>query len=1137
MKATSEQITAIETQGRPLVVEAGAGTGKTWALVQRFIYLLEENQDWPLQSIVAITFTEKAAREMRTRLRREIEKRASVSQPSDRWQEHRRNLDLLQVSTIHSLCARILRENSIAAGLDPRFVVLDEQEMEIVREDAIQAALQEWVAEEQPALDLLSSLRIRDLRVQLSGLLSMRGTLVRLFENLGSEETLLDHWRQSLAEMRLSAWEELLAADDELQMAIREIPGVPITDPNDKLADSVRLAQEGCRLITSDLQAGLSCWLGFDLRGGRQANWGGNKEALAGLRDNLKLLRAAAKELKKMGALAEVGAMDALSARHLQYWKVLWDHLGGVYRRMKDEKQALDFDDLELLADELLAAETRQPRLQAFLDSINHLMVDEFQDTNPVQKRIAYALAPPTSGGRLFVVGDAKQSIYRFRQAQLSIFNQTSTEVRRITGEPAARLSTSFRTHAALVTAMNDLFDRILVPQGKAYSEFEAASGPLQAHRQAHPTLDAPVEMLVLPKTTAGEENINAEDGRIWEARWLAQRLLQLHRDQFQVWDKDLEAYRAFEFKDAAVLFRATTQLPLYEMAFKEAGLPYLTVSGRGYYGRQEVQDLLSLLSVLADPSDDLNLAAVLRSPLFALSDETLYRLRWHSPEGSRLDTPKPFRTGLENPPPSAQPAAVLRAGEILQGLIALAGRVDVWTLLRTALDKTQFEAVLARNDRQAGRQRVNVEKLMAIARERGGSSILEFLRRLQDLQAREAREGEALGQEPESGAVRLMSIHASKGLEFPVVVVADLGRDKKSGPTSKPYLLHDPLFGLACKVLDENGDWQTPAGYSWAHWMWEKMEEAERRRLLYVACTRAADLLVLSGKQGNSKTWLADILAAWELEPGSEEELVARDGFSIRLFAPSTPLESTPLDVSLETRPLELASVPALAAPFPRVPQVRPVAVTRLETLIAANPDDVPEIRPAIRDDQRVRRQAAPAGYQIGSMAHEALAQWDVLGQSPAERAVFLEEAARRNGVLVAGVHSAVSRVEALLRKFIQLPAYQEINQAVHRYHEVPFTLSAPVGMLHGKIDLLYQDQRGLWHLVDWKTEYTPREDLEAHMADHQLQMAVYARAAEKVVGSLPGIAIWFLNPVPRMYSLAISQVEDAWMRITGQA
>ncbi len=1134
MNPTAEQRTAIETQDRALIVEAGAGTGKTWVLVRRFMHLLETHPDWQLESVTAITFTEKAAREMRTRLRTAIEDKARDNPKAAYWQAHRLNLDRLQVSTIHSLCARILRENSIAAGIDPRFQVLDEQEADLLKEQAVQETFKTLEEEDHAALELLTSLRIFDLRAELETILSKRGTLRQLFEDPGEPETLVERWKTGIEEMRQGLWQAHLHENPEMPDICAEILLIPIQDPTDKLAPAVQAAQRGAAAAgQGDFLDAVNQWLTIKRSGGRADNWGGAERKTYLSTELLKPLQDAAKSLEKRGFLQEISHMDLAAAQHLQLWKWLWELLDSTYTEIKESQQALDFDDLELLTEHLLQQTPRTVRLQNYLSSINHLMVDEFQDTNLVQQRIVYALAPIDDPGKLFVVGDAKQSIYRFRQAQVSVFSHTASDIEAVTGKPAERLSTSFRTHHSLVQAANHLFNQLLLPMGDEHADFEASPGPLKAQRD-QPELTSPVEMLILPKYDTQDQRISAEDARRWEAQWIARRLLQLKESEFPTWDKQMGAYRPFEFKDAAVLFRATTQMPLYETEFKNAGLPYLTVSGRGYYDRSEVQDLLALLAALANPSDNLNLAACLRSPLFSLNDETLYQLRWHTPDGAFAPAPISMRTALSQPANTDQGEYVARAHGILEHLWGLAGRVDVWSLLRAALDATGYETTLALNDGETGRQRANVNKFLSLARERGGVSVAGFLRRIRELKAREAREGEALGREPESGAVQLMSIHASKGLEFPVVTVADMGR-KKGGGFGSAYLLHDPAFGLVCKVRDEYGDWQKPAGYAWGEWLEERMEQAEDKRLLYVASTRAADLLIFSGQVGNKNSWLAEALDAWNIEAaGAEAEECNCGEFSIRLSRPAEPEALPQTAVHSRREALRLEAVPILAAPLPLSAHAQPAAMTHLAQLLTRAEPDSQDLQTALWISQRGESSTRAPGYLIGNILHRVLAHWDCLGYSEGDLLRLLENYARREGVFNHTLADAVQRSYQMVTNFKKHEIYLEIQHARQRFHELTVLLSEDVGVLHGVIDLLYQDQSGNWHLIDWKTEWAPKSEIEENAQQYLVQMAAYARAIYKNLHTQPRAQLCFLNPAVELYRFTDESITNAWGEVS---
>jgi ATP-dependent helicase/nuclease subunit A len=1131
VSATVEQAKAIEAQGRALLVDAGAGTGKTWVLVARFVHLLSQHPEWPLDSILAITFTKKAAREMRTRIRRAIEQKVRNDGGNLHWQERRRMIDRLQVSTIHGLCARILKENAIAAGIDPLFDELDEQDSDLLKEEAIQQTLVELVDEDSPVLDLLTSIRVRDLRSEMRNLLAKRGTVGRIFTRLPDPATLIERWRVGFTEMKAQIWQAELHNNAEFRCALQGIPGYDIIDPADILAGSVKCAQEGCRLgAAGDLAGAVSLWLTINLRGGKGDNWGG-KEELAELRSSLRALRDTAKKMEKSGFTREVGEQDEAAIRALLLWKQLWVRLNQRYDLLKEERRALDFDDLEILTERLLTEEPRSERLMDFLAGINHLMVDEFQDTNEIQHSIIYALAHPEEGDRLFVVGDAKQSIYRFRQAQVSVFNLTREHIQQASGYPPVRLAHSFRTHGSLLSFSNHLFEQLMQPQGKDYAGFEAQPGPLTAERDSspiQPVAPAPVEMILIPKQDLAGAKIEMESARIREAREIANRLLDLHERQFLVWDKAKRGYSPFRFSDAAVLMRATTSLHLYEEQFKSAGLPYLAVSGRGYYDLPEVQDLISLLLCLYSPGDDLSLASVLRSPLFSLSDETLYRLRWWTASKHSSPEPVSYASALTDPPVTDQGEEVAFAAGVLDSLWSMAGRAPVWELLRTAISRTGYEATLALSDRESGgmgRQRNNVLKLLEFAREWGGSSLSEFLRRVQALKAQEAREGEALGSMPESGAVQLMSIHAAKGLEFPVVVIADLGR-RKIQRTFDSRILHDPLYGIVCQLRDEQGDWQKPASYLWAEWLEDQMEQAENKRLLYVACTRAADLLILSGRLGEEQSWLAEILKAFEIEVEDDAgELVSRDGYSIRIVLQrETSVQKAWGDESLSVS-AGIAEIPPLAEPNLEWEFPRSVTVTQLTRLMAPKSGAVQQIRPAIIRPVGIGVEDRPPAYTVGRVVHKALADWECLTKPDFELRLLLERYARKEGLFKPGsIKRAVDRSLEMIGNLRRHPLFAEINAAVECFAELPFMLNTPAGVIDGVIDLLYRSQDGVWQLVDWKTEWVNDDRLAELHREHATQIEYYAQAVEQITEESPQVCLCYLNPRVRVVELSHS-------------
>lgn len=844
-RLTAAQQRAVDHEGPALVVQAGAGTGKTTVLVARFLRLLADNPEWPLESIVAITFTDKAAREMRDRLRRAIDGRAATE--GGRWHERQRQLSRLRVTTIHGFCAMILRENAIAAKLDPRFTVLDEREAALLQEEALAATLAALVNEESASRPLLDALQLRDLRQELSALLQQRGTVTRLFAALPTAEAWLAQWQAEQPARHRQGWAWLNQRHPQLAAALAHLPAVPIVDPSDRLAAAVEAGQQGAALINSEQWlAAMEQFETINLVGGKAAAWGG-KEALQATKAMLKALREAAQEALKFGLFAPLDEQDEAAAAQLQRWKSLWQQLDVRYSTLKAQRQALDYDDLELYTLALLDQAPPSERLHLFRASIRELMVDEYQDTNPTQREIIDHLAPVGGAIRRFIVGDAKQSIYRFRQAQVSVYSETVAEIQRRVGVAPVVLDHSFRTQPRLLAALNAQFDALLAPLGPSHEPWEAAPEPLATTLAAPDHAPLRVAIVESPSRTAVARRREAE------GQWVAA--------QFKAWHQ-----RGIPWDEMALLLRSTTGLDAYERAFKAEGVPYVTTAGRYFYEQREVQDTLALLAALHRPADDLALATILRSPLFALSDETLYRLRWHDDTGQRCDVPRPFHHALREPPPSAQPEAVARADTLLRELWTLRGYVSVAQLLERALLLTGFEAMLALDDsgEMGSRRRANLRKLVTQARDFGGADVGAFLDSVSLVTAASLRENEAIASDPQGGAVSIMTVHGAKGLEFEVVALGDL-RGGRRGSSHRPVIRHDPLFGMVAATRDADGERGYPTSYQQAEWLEARLEEAEGKRLLYVAMTRAKRQLLLAGELGGTDNALDRLLAGWE--------------------------------------------------------------------------------------------------------------------------------------------------------------------------------------------------------------------------------------------------------------------------------
>jgi len=791
----------------------------------------------------------------------------------------------------------------------------------------------------------------------------------------------------------------------------------------------------------------------------------------------------------------EIGEDDRRAAMRVFQWRALWRAARARYAQAKAALRALDFNDLEEQTRALL---TRHPHVRArYRAEFACVLVDEFQDTNAAQRDIVYALAPPDEPNRLFIVADGKQSIYGFRGAEVAVLTETQTDLCRHWGEDALiPLSESFRAHTRLVQAFNHLFERIFAVEGER-APYEIPYTSLHSTR-ASPDREPLIEIIQIP-----DDALARGETREREAEELARRLCALIAQGLAIWDKDARAYRALRWSDVALLFRATTHLTIYEDAFKRAGIPYLTLAGRGYYDRSEVRDLIHLLRALDNPHDDLSLAIVLRSPLYALSDETLYRLRRNG-----VALRQALRT-IPDDMPDDERARVEFARASLERLWARVGRVPILDVLKQALADTDYLATLtALTDGE--RRRANVEKLLALARRTGLVRLSEFNAYLRDLTAYEVREGEAVIEAKD--AVRLMSIHRAKGLEFPLVILPDASRAPR--PQTN-VLLVDRLEGVAVCGYDARGERIEPAAYRLLKQQTARRAAAEEKRLLYVALTRAQDYVIISGgKKASAESYLAHILDALAGQTRFDWGTVEMREPSVE-FAESAPARALESSTEATCDNVAVSELPALAFPLaaPTVRALRSLTPTGVQTLVRDRAEfmrrmmeGAPErVMPATHS----RESHVPA-YIVGEMAHRAIQQWRLptpANISTANLERILQGYAQARGITDPDdLRAAVRQALGLLHKFVTSDLYRAMAEAVVRYTEVPFVAQWEGRTLHGSLDALCRAADGHWFIVDFKTDRLRGADARAHtLQEYALQLALYQLAVAARLGDVP--------------------------------
>lgn len=871
---TSSQQAAVAARGNVLVV-AGAGTGKTQTLIERCCSLLLE-ENCSLDEILMVTFTEAAAAEMRKRIRLRLSEKALQSADvrlSRHYEEQMALLDTAYISTLHSFCLRLLREHFYdeRLRLDPEFVVLTEEQVHQLRNKTLDALLESHYggdSEEAGAFRKFvmeqaggAEICVRDLIWQLHQYSRSLANPAGWFEQQLAmfAESKPEQWRGWL-QSGFTEWREYWS---------RELT---------KFSETPNVAD--CRTALADVKKNSSLeTMSEVLRKIQEAD--GSKwprGAKGTVRDRISDFFSDAEFLASL--LPDANGDDPLaqdwnwSRGHMQTLLRLAREFGDLFDEARREAGGVDFADLEqfalrLLWDPRLASPT--PLARDWQQRLKFVFVDEYQDINEAQDTILRAVSRDGAQANRFVVGDVKQSIYRFRLAVPKIFqtykklwSESPTVGRTIP------LSDNFRSREALLDFVNSFFALFMREEigGVAYDadahlKFGAPEDRADFSRKADAAPQVEIHLCAKTKSNGPVDNGGAEpngadfadlDAMEKEARLLALQLKKLRREKFRVWDDGKRIYRTMEWRDMVVLMRSPrNKAEIFAREFSRAGVP-LHVKRDSFYSATEVSDLLSLLQLLDNPMQDLPLLAVLRSPLVGLSVDELAMIR-AGQQQDRFWTAL-LRFGATRPGFSGEAGAIAAAAQ--PKVRDFLKSFDSWRrharqgalsdCMRAILDETHYESLVLAQER--GEERLaNVNRLLRLMRhfdpyQRQG--LLRFLRFVESQQDAEAEE------EPASSdiadAVRLLSIHQSKGLEFPVVAVADLGKSFNFADLQADILL-DAGFGLCPKISPPKMNARYPSLPYWLARQRQKKELlGEELRLLYVAMTRARDRLILTG-------------------------------------------------------------------------------------------------------------------------------------------------------------------------------------------------------------------------------------------------------------------------------------------------
>lgn len=1123
---TAEQLKAVRTLDRNVAVSAGAGSGKTRVLTERFVHILETGLAHPenmtrTQEILAVTFTEKAAAEMRERIRETLQERLRGA-GQDRealqfWRNRIQELPRTQIGTLHSLCSSLLRMNPLESHVDPAFQILLDPDLDrFLQEETRTFVLQE----------------------------ARRGTLSILLDEYGAsvlEETLKEQFADGEYPTEADWQDALRRAENP-----REIPGAGKSKK-----------QEEPEYESPDDAA-----------------------------------RNTAKEKQLLAA-----------------WQELLPRFAAHMKAAKERLNVLTFNDLEQRAVDMLK---HSPELCArYRNRFRYIMVDEFQDTNNRQKELVYLLsggdAETLKGRNLFVVGDAKQSIYRFRGADVSVFQKVQEEIRQ-SGGVTLSLSLNFRSRAPVIAFCNDFFRRTWGDTSPDTRNVWSETQEIPAFRREEDK-EAP-----LPELYFREGKTDSP----WEARTVSRRLRELHEEE------------DVPYADMAILMRTMGSIQIMLQALKEEGVPVKVVDGRDFYNRQDMRDLLNLFAFVADPHQDGPLLGLLRSPYFRVPDSFLLRLC-----AQRALDYEQAKKEAENKEGVTLPDlwSLLLWDETLPVPVRdLVHRLDELHRQGVAMNLSQFvpymERILHPEARLAGQEN-GTEKLanyrkfrnlvLTFAEEQDGT-VSAFAERLAFLQANYSKEAAATAAADDT--VTVMTIHKSKGLEFPVVALPFTGQ-KGGGSQGTPCLAYRPGKGVGLSYEGASGDGSNPVKSTLLTELLEDgktAEEQEARRLLYVALTRAEQRLLVTGLYHITKAGkrsfgmetaralydygsLQDLLAKAKRDAGeerdvpgnraafrplvyfvgAEKEEAAQAAAAARNMAADAPASKaarsgkrTPSSPRLSAEalaPLPGYEATGLAEFTPSMLQdyefcQRRFYYKNVEHIVPFFDEEQEDIVDggAVREGSGGNLSSLPAGVlpagvlsptAVGHVIHRTLER---VGLRFVETGTLAGEEEWRRAYenalyeFVAGATLAERKekagacgIPAMLEGYRASSLYREFARKQTRA-EFDFRLPFPSGqqpLFHvtGTIDAIGRDGDGNWEIVDYKTGQLPRGDEEGALKPgYAYQLALYWYAVEQLVQDLSGgtegqpprtVARAVLHYLrgPRCVGLASAEEKDRWL------
>jgi len=1199
-KLTTSQIKGVTITDRDLCVVAGPGSGKTRVLVERFANLVTTRKA-SINEILTLTFTEKAANEMKIRIARSFEEKG--------MEQERQEIEFAYLSTIHSFCARLLRENAIEAGIDPQFRVMDELESGRLKEQALEDTLKKW-AEEKILDTLLNDIFWKQTDSKRSRLKSFRENLIQLYEKIRNAYVPISK-SVNMEDLSLG----IINSHNVIMELINKIRRI---HSEKKLPVKTRekveyiLQRWNASSVQKDIKE-LYCGkekhhpLSPPLQGGDKGEVKTTENPVA---DNLTLALLnkvkgihsiinlqVSKDVKtSLGALRD--ELKTLLALLVEYYSTsikmaLRDflaHFDIAYSERKKVESLIDFTDLEVKTIELL--ENKEYIANEIKRKFKYILVDEFQDISRLQKKIIDLIR---SNDNLFIVGDAKQSIYGFRNADVEIFEDIQNDM-----DPGSliNLDENFRSRPQILDFINHIFNKLwtenltsrdninsgvpcISPNGLA-GWGERGEGVV-SHSLTNSLQQLKAGAEFSNKSFPSVEIIVAEgkdktEARKWESMEIAKRIKEIvDTGEIKITNKR-ERERNISYRDFAILFRSTTDIKLYEHSLSHLDIPYYVISGRGFYNTTEIIDLINILKVIESPLDEINLAAVLKSPFVGIDDNTLFWLTEYAHNGNEkkllyqtlieVDSIKEIRAHSQD--------RIIQFTQFLNEVQNIKPRTSLWKLISFNLKKTEFQSkmLLFSNGKKRYANLRKLVELCKIQEEFGPLALRDFIEIVEGYKFREIRESEAPVESEEEDVVKMITTHSAKGLEFPVVIVADTDRDNSS---TSDYFVYSKNHGISFKILNPStNEAEVPLSYERINDEKTQKELQESKRLLFVAMTRAREHLILSGginkgrargdnDKGNWHNYISTSLGL-NPEPEDNREIIRLDDNKPGRNS-SHVIEIRHMRIKEENKPAvqnglgkpkggkrikllsqhrkEIAACNKIKTPLPskvivetgknilsRITQNVEIdnshyvySVTELLKfhycpqlyylncilgLQGIGEKCMPEPHAEEDEDKNNLNDDEIPGQELGNIVHRVFKKYNFPEYN------LKEYIKKELSAYSLDTHKrSIDLVANWINSFYDSDVGKEVISCKQHKREKSFIFNYRHNLIRGQIDLFYFNRKGLLKIIDYKANDITTDEIPEKVKLYQMQMQLYSRALQTIYEKeVDGAILYFLVP-----------------------